>query len=50
MAARYSDIDARSARQYGREAVSAYRENHKYVWNVPECLADMESLVLLKDY
>lgn len=50
MAARYSDIDARSARQYFREAMSEYVENQKYVSNPPECLADMESLVHLRDF
>lgn len=50
MAARYSDIDARSARQYFREAMSAYVENQKYVSNPPECIVDMESLVRLKDF
>lgn len=50
MATGYSDINARSARQYFRAAMSAYVENQEYVSNPPECLADMESLVHLRDF
>lgn len=36
MAARSSDIDARSARQYFREAMSANVENQKWGTNTPQ--------------